>query len=115
MNSLSWMLYLSDVIPNIGVVLGIASFLAVMGTGICLMAGSIEDKPHLIEKWKFFLKGAAILAALSVLVPSKATMLSITASQFGEHVAKSPDGQEILNDLKEAIKAQIKTLKGSGK
>ncbi len=111
MNSLSWLLYLSNVVPNIGGVLIVIAVGCGVATLYVVVVGWMEDSPEIIAKWRVLLPlclGAAIVAAL---IPTQQTILTIAASELGERVATTQDGQEILTDLKDAVKAQLKALK----
>ena len=110
MNSLSWFLYLAEVVPNIGV--ASIFYLCIVGfVGSFLLAFMAEElgPENLPIKTHIALLVGAVL--LAVLTPSKQTIYLIAGSEAGEYVVTSPEGQEIINDIKAIIKSQIEELK----
>lgn len=121
MNDLSWFLYLADVLPNTANSLGAAGFVVSVFGGVGLVAWKGIFEIHkdgyydLVDVpkgfwwawWVFF-----FLFVISHFIPSKETIYLIAGSEAGEAVATSETGQEILNDIQQVIKHQLKTLKG---
>lgn len=110
MNNLSWLLYLSDVLPSLSIGL----------SNICLILEMIFGIATLMF-WVIYLgdsnlpiKVPITLSCLLVftmffglasnLIPSRQTILLIAASEMSEQVVKSQDGQEIMNNLKQILK-----------
>lgn len=121
MNDLSWFLYLADVLP------GAAGSLGSIGFGVSFLGGvglliwkfayevdkdAIEDAVDVPKgfwwAWSFFF----FLFVITHFVPSKETIYLIAGSEAGEAVVTSETGQEILNDIQQVIKHQLKELKG---
>ena len=119
MNSLSWFLYLADVIGNVQGVLVTLSVILTMATFpwlICKLIGddSYNKKEKEIAKAFSFVPWLALAAAtLAAIIPSKETIYLIAGSEAGEAVVASETGQEILNDIKEVIQHQLSELKGT--
>lgn len=128
MNSLSWILYFVDVTYQVRGLL-----IAVMIVGWILYViwrlfvgiwsseifSSDEEAvaerkrkaqllPVLPSKWYF----AATIAVslLLTLIPSKDTVYMIAASEAGEYVVNTPEAQEMLGDLKNILKMQLRKL-----
>ena len=119
MNDLSWFLYLADVLPNLASSLGLTSAVLAIGGGFGLIwwyIGSFVDKDVVpVPKPLFAVWFPAALIALACsLVPSKETIYLIAGSEAGEAVVTSEQGQEVLSDIQEIIKAQLNNLKDSG-
>ena len=126
MNSLSWFLYLAEVLPQLAhnvTVLSTILFFALTivsivrtaaiadGSGMSLSARKNEYRGI----WGFWGKTAVPLLVLGLsmtLIPSKETIYMIAGSEAGEAVVTSETGQEILNDIKEVIQFQLSELKG---
>ena len=126
MNSLSWFLYLAEVLPNLaGTIVALSGILvvaitivslfrtiAVVDSGMTLTPRKAEYK--LI--WGFWGKTVIpllLLGTLMNLIPSRETIYLIAGSEAGEAVVTSQEGQEILNDIKEVIRYQLGELKGA--
>lgn len=119
MNSLSWFLYLADVIGNIQ---GLLIFFAVISGLSTLVwffakAYSVTDNDESAGRFANFtwyipwvFVSTAFLASV---IPSKDTIYLIAGSEAGEAVVTSTEGQEILNDIKEVIRYQLGELKGT--
>lgn len=120
MNSLSWFLYLADVIGNVQGVFVILTFSLIVLSVISGLAALIgDDRYNKTEKeighylrhcWKF----ALVAGTLAALLPSKETIYLIAGSEAGEAVVASEAGQEILNDIRGVIKGQLEALKPKG-
>lgn len=114
MNSLSWFLYLADVVPMLGFAIGQiaigAAVLGVFGFGFWfVIAADEKDAPK--PPLKRFIAVVVIMGIIGALTPSKQTIYLIAGSEAGEYVVTSPEGQEIINDIKAIIKSQIEELK----
>lgn len=136
MNSVSWMIYLADVVDGVesvafsaAMMAGIAITIASMILVITMVMGGPDfwsyDGPEVrAEKTKSFntvQSGAGkaikisiwtIVASCIVIaaVPSKATMYAIAASEVGEQVITSPTGEKAVN----ALNAWLDKQAGSG-
>lgn len=107
MNSLSWFLYLAEVVPRIGGLFGVSTaVLLITGLAWVLFTAEIGRPPPFIA----FVVAIVVSAILATIVPSKETIYLIAGSEAGEYVVTSPEGQEIINDIKTIIKAQIKEI-----
>jgi hypothetical protein len=115
MNSLSWFLYLAETISNLqefmffilvvwGSVLGLYVFMCLLYT---VLEG--ERPKYTPEMWMFV--AFIILGVFANLIPSKNTIYLIAGSEVGEVVVTSEEGQAILNDIHEVIRAQLEGLK----
>lgn len=107
MNNLSWFLYLAEVIPNIGVLLYMMAFSFMVIWGIWALVANdfcwANKPPSKVLVWII-----PLMIVIAVLIPSKNTIYLIAGSEAGEHVVTSPEGQEIIDDIKTIIKSQIK-------
>jgi MFS family permease len=108
MNSLSWFLYLAEVIPNIGgLFVAIAALLAIAPPIWGLFTPEIGRPPPIA----LFAVAIVVSTIIAIIIPSKQTIYLIAGSEAGEYVITSPEGQEIINDIKSIIKSQIEELK----
>lgn len=121
MNSLSWLLYLSDVLPAlseslVGLSFALGSCTIVSSIGLCLAISEHNEKAQ--EMFKSFMRYTIRLffpfLLVGLLIPSKETFYLIAGSEVGEVVVQSEEAKEILNDVHAVIKHQLKTLKGEG-
>lgn len=120
MNSLSWMIYAADVLSNIG---GLLLFLAIasmiISVGVFIFAGPAigiwdeDDRQYkhakaalgfVLSKWWVPL----VCGFLWAVIPSQNTIYMIAASEAGETIVKTPEAQEIFNDLKTIIRQKLK-------
>lgn len=129
MNDLSLMLYLSEIIYSITNTLGSILVLGWFGYALATLISKlwasdiyswddlqtkkkkeqVRERPIIPSiKW-LWLTGAAIL--FINLVPSKEVFYMIVASEAGEAVVKTPEAQEIMNDVREIIDIQLEKLK----
>lgn len=131
MNSLSWLVYFSNVIPNIGAFMLIVGVLSIFTSGVAaaICAGIHSENSHgryggepkyaraqdyfNQKKWKFWIKTASVgllMMFLSTLVPSERTMYMIAASEIGETIVTSPEAEEVLGELKDTILFKLNEL-----
>lgn len=123
MNSLSWFVYLAEVIPSIGNLLGFVSVAALIIGAILLIIFLIALGESHIRRDKVLVKGLTtgliclfvfsfFFGILGILIPSKDTIYMIAGSEAGEMVVTSETGQEMISDIHEVIKHQLDRLKG---
>lgn len=113
MNSLSLLLYVSEVLPNLSILLliiGLLSFAVASISSLRLMEGG-EFEGESVKKSCKQLLMSLLIVFTSLLIPSKDTILLIAASEIGEEGINSEYGQEILSGLKEVLDAQLEALK----
>lgn len=113
MNSLSWLIYIAEVVQNLrGVFIATsvvsAGAIALVVVMYAIMATDGDIAPG---SWKKPIKWVWIVflfASISALTPSASTVYMIAASEAGEAIVTSPDGEEMLGDLKQIIRQKIK-------
>lgn len=116
MNNLSWLLYLSGIAENIQMTLAVMGGFLFTGSTIyiceaqCSGLGEKETKARFKRTRKWFYL-VPVLWLIAALVPNSTSIRLIAASEIGQTVVESSEGQEILNDVKTIIKQQIKGLK----
>lgn len=125
MNSLSWFLYLADVLPSLASTVGVPAVIvaicAPIAVGFVWMMSQDSGAPQDIRdnitkalKATIFklVPACFVLIVLASLVPSKETIYLIAGSEASEFVVTSDYGQEVLGDIKSIIEAQLEELKG---
>lgn len=126
MNSLSWFLYLADAVGRISwlclsLVVPIAIFYALHKIFAMIDYGDEKRRNKTLDeayvynslrkgRW-FYIISISTLLLLYAITPDKKTIYLIAGSEAGEYVVTSPEGQEIINDIKAIIKSQIEELK----
>ena len=117
MNSLSWLLYLADVIGNLS---GVFILLAFIFGGCtifwgfakaCAIVDNDEGAGDFARAFAFTPWLFVLFLFLSAVTPSKDTIYLIAGSEAGEAVVTSEAGQEILTNIQDVIKYQIQKLK----
>jgi phosphatidylserine synthase len=108
MNSLSWLIYLSDLLPNVASTAGVfALFLGIALVGLLLfniMWKSTEETEFPINvPWKSLISLFVFLVTISTVIPHRNTILLIAASEYGEKVIKSEVGEQALRILKNKL------------
>lgn len=112
MNTLSLLIYLPSVIPNVGILLGFAGFLGIL---ILVFVGTVlyveTDKNH-FPKLKPWLIASGVSLLIATLIPDQKTIYMIAASEMGEAVVTTGAGQEVFNELKDTLMYQLQQLQG---
>jgi len=114
MNSLSWMIYGAEVAGNLQTIaVGVALIVGLFGgTAICVFG--FDSQYKYVRKWiPAYILIMSVSGLIAVFTPSSDTIYMIAASEAGEAVVTSPEGKEMLGDLKEIIRRKLaKELKG---
>ena len=112
MNTLSLLIYLSEVIYSLGTFVVIGLTLSWGSYAYYRVMRWVEgDKATPVlpsNKW-LWVSGLCLL--LLVIIPSKETFYLIVASEAGEAVMKTPEAQDLLSDVKEILNIQLENLK----
>lgn len=126
MNSLSWFLYLADVVSNIKVAVVptiVASMIAAIATtagGMFIAAGDFSYTKDDDRKWwearrvqcngiaRLLWPAIAFMVMIGIATPSMNTMYAIAASEMGERVIKTQTAQDITSDATKALHQWIK-------
>jgi hypothetical protein len=103
MNTLSWFVYLMDVISNVGVffaiVAGVFGIPVIVGAFLFVVsAGEItDDVPKFWRLMRLGIVSSLVAILISCAIPEKKTMYAIAASEFGERVVNSERVQGIVD------------------
>lgn len=116
MNSISWFLYLADVIPSLAKVFGVSgiilSIILVIAWFICLVSLGDSDfdgcRTSVKSLSKWLVPVAFTLIIIATIIPSRQTIYLIAGSEVGQVVVETPEAREIFNDIRTIIKQQIK-------
>lgn len=130
MNSLTWFLYIADVLYK---QLAFAWFLFLCVPIVYLLLRlfkkiwaentyswelkEVREKKHAVQVQPFIhTYKPFIFSAVGIffvnLIPSQDTFYLMAASEAGEMVVRTPEAQEIMSDLKQILKVQLEKLKG---
>jgi Ca2+/Na+ antiporter len=93
MNSLSWLIYLADIIPNVGTICVLLGLLFLILSGAAFFA--YTDKTISFKTFISLLITAIVLLVIATLVPERTTIMMIAASEFGEEIATSAEAKNI--------------------
>ena len=108
MNTLSWFIYWADVLPSLAKGLTILSLFSLLISVFINIYLLLENncKKYI---WVPFL--CAFVLLFSSFIPSQNTLYAIAASEMGEEVYKSEQGQKIVKQLSDWVEAQLKVNK----
>ena len=125
MNSLSLLLYFSEILPSVATLGVTVIVFYIIGRSLysiigCLWAihsnEQLTNKKKFMEDRKWLPKTKEFLLVIGTLlllmfIPSKQTILLIAASEAGESLVTSPESKQILGDVQEIIHLQLESLK----
>jgi hypothetical protein len=112
MNSLSWLIYAAGVVDRLGLVLFLAALSAGIFALMSLAYGISEDEASAIKAGQKSLATCLFAAWILALLPSRATVLTIAASELGGRAATSEAGRELLSELKDTVLTQLRKARG---
>ncbi len=113
MNTLSWFLYLIDVIGNLSTLLGFVLMAGLICVIFATIMGSVVSDGEIwtTEEWLPYRKWykrlwivLIVCSIISVLIPERRTFYMIAASEAGEVVVKSPEAQEMMNLIRDRLR-----------
>lgn len=113
MNSLSWLIYLAQVVNNLGVMFGTMGVLVLAGCVIYFIVCSIDASDAVgrtvgvLPSTRYPVIGVSLLF-LSNLLPSQNTLYAIAASEVGEKIVTSEAARGIADDATKALHQWIK-------
>ena len=132
MNTLSWILYIADVLPGLSVLLGVTGGIVAVSVAVVpfVMYMVRNDEANCYgsaggDRAREYLKTHTpweglkyvwipfLFVIFSVLIPETETFYLIAASEIGQSAAQTEFGQEILDDIQEVIQLQIDSLRPS--
>ena len=105
MNSLSWFIYFADVLPAFASGVTFTFFFILVGS-VFLNAFQILELG--VKKYLWITILSVVILIVNNLIPSQTTLYAIAASELGEDVYKSEQGQKIVKQLSDWIDAQVK-------
>lgn len=121
LNTLSILLYLTDVVDSLNNVLGIITFIMSVALLFSLFIFSVRrthfDEPYdrldniCLSFAKRLIIGIIVTSSLLVVAPSQRTMLMIVASEYGEKIYNSKSVTGILNPATNLLKSYIEVNK----
>ena len=112
MNTLSLLIYLSGVIPSIGIILSAGSVAILPCLVIIGGVWSVETEKNQFPKLKPYFITCAVALFISIMIPDQKTIYMIAASEMGEAVVTTEAGQEVFNELKDTVMYQLQQLQG---
>lgn len=119
MNSLSWSLYLADVVENLRGLVDVIPPFGLIGYAVGTLvyaakidsdnAEEIEKRPYFHGKWwpLWILLGVSVFATI---IPKKSTIMMIAASQAGQYALENPKVQETSDKLLGAVNSYLDGL-----
>lgn len=115
MNSLSWLIYLAEVVDTFGKMLGTALFVsifALMAASAGIVIGHVEEESAIssfgkrLAKWTL---GVLLIGSIFfVITPSRQTVLLIAASEIGERVMTHERAQRVIDPSVELLQTWIR-------
>ena len=108
MNTLSWFLYLAEVVSNLSTFFFFIGFMGTLIGGFTCAYLQFELRSSRGWKW---LGVPFFFVLLSAVLPSKTTIYAVAASEMGEKVYQSQQGQKIVSLLEQYIDKQLKEIK----
>ena len=112
MNELSWLLYLAQVSTNIMVLCTFAGVFSLFAAGFFFLCGIVEDDKRGFQMAKKPFIFGVVAIMIATFVPPKETVYMIAASQVGEAVINSPEGQKSIQTLQKILDTYLKNLSG---
>lgn len=117
MNTLSWLLYFSEVSQNFGILLVTFGVMATISWAIFSLFDILISNGDKSDSFREKAPGlrktlgiVAIVGFLGMLFPSQNTVYLIIASESAEMVATSETGQQMLLNIQEIVSAKLEEM-----
>lgn len=115
MNTLSWLIYLADLVENLDWFLSAVTSMALVVLALSLICGAFmagdEAGPPAWVAWRRFVFWTPIVLSVSLIlgsiVPNKNTVYAIAASEMGERALTSETGSRAFRALNLWLDRQI--------
>jgi len=110
MNTLSWMIYISEFVGNLQSTLTVITFISFILAFLVTLHYSMEsddNRKTCIKFIKILYTTIIVCAFLLLFIPSKQTFMMIVASEYGEKVIENKKVQDIANPAMDLLKAWI--------
>lgn len=103
MNSLSWLIYLAEIVRSLDLTLDFVRNWSMVVAAGCAVGGAFslmaEVEKYSIVCWQWFKRILLYIVLpiilLDVFIPTKQTVMMIAASEFGEEIATSAEAKNI--------------------
>lgn len=113
MNSISWLIYLSNVVSNIGPVIVVFGVSMLVASVVTVFAETHKNDLFRLSYGVKYFVVAFTAFCIAAFVPSQKTVLMIAASEAASAAVQSEIGQNSLNLLNEEIKKRLSDLNRS--
>lgn len=112
MNSLSWLIYLAQVLTSLGYLFVGMSIILLIAAAIGVLAACTAYDEDDIKMGRKVARVCVLLCVLCAVVgnvlPNKETLYAIAASQLGERIVQSGEVKELSNDAYAALRVWLK-------
>ncbi len=124
MNTVSFLIYLTHVLPTLGAIFGVSAIvlgLVTVGSVVVWLIAKGEASSYrateddkrfpstVFSVLKFASVTFVVSALLAVILPNQQTMYMIAASELGEEVIVSPEAKQLYQDLRNVLSSYKKT------
>lgn len=116
MNSLSWLIYLAGVLEKVGIfviatgiISGAAAIVIGIAVGVIAVDGDDSSKPQRALWVALTVFSASFL--VGAIIPSRATMYAIAASEIGEDVLSSDTAKEVGDEAAGIARDSLKVIR----
>ena len=112
MNTVSWFLWLTHVVPSVGVVgatLAVLSGFAVVFFMFHIIEATGEDR-MLLRFMKLAIVAFFIGVVVRVVTPTEQVMYMIAASELGEQVLDTPEARAIYQDIRNVLQSYTREV-----
>lgn len=126
MNTLSWLLYLADILPSIASAWAAIAFFALLGWCVITMVRLFEGDPensntrenpfqrgwykHIPKVQQLLFWVATVLGIVSYSIPSKDTFYLIIASEGAEIIVTDESAKEMFKDVQSIVSLQLQEM-----
>jgi hypothetical protein len=108
MNSLSWVLYLADIVGGLANgAIAVCIVLALAALMVPMIMDGYDEKEARNKVMKRLAIVFGICASIAVFVPSKNTIYAIAASEYGAEALKTPEATKARQALNAWLDKQI--------
>jgi hypothetical protein len=121
-NSLSWLIYLGDVVGGadgfavfLAVVCGLVAGVGAMVKLIATAHGEGDDIPWTMRGARNFALACIAASSAAIFIPSRSTVYAIAASELGERALTTQTGNKAVQALNAWLDRQIKGEDDRGK
>ena len=109
--SIEWFIYLAEIVPSLGVLIGLVGFCCVIYGGCSTLAEEAGVAKPYTDKPKLYIITGAVAIAVGLLFPTQKTMYMMAGAHYGMEALQSETAQKVAKLLNGKLDEELAKLR----